>query len=677
MKNRAWLSIAGFGVLLLFWVQLTGVLIEAIYILNLLQTSLNENALGLLFLFSPVLLLPFGRRIPNWLLWLSCAVLFAARGLVPYLDTSERMLAAGLGCAGILLLLPGLLSRSTGEPEAQRGLVIGQGFALAVSLAVLLRALGFGLDYSLESSGGWLGWLLGLLPGALLWQSRAGRENESGSFENPDLLPQPPSLKKQGEISGILGIFAVFTLVYFVFASPGVLARWTEGSYPLIVTLVSGMALGWLLVSLANPALALQRSPRRLLLANSLFVLALVTTILAHIIRFPASPQSAPVVVGAPAWWQQIPLYALLLLFPIIFVNASAAAGALRSRVRSGGQLAPGFLLGSLILVVLVFMLIFTNVWGYVAPVSTPFRNLYWLPFLLAGLLLLWASQRQADQLKEVLAERTPVLLPAPVLLPVLLLGLVFGGTLAAALLGEQTKPSPAGGNSLRVMTYNIQQANTADGEKSYRQQLALIEQVNPDVLVLQESDSARISLNNNDYVRYFASKLGYHSYYGPKTVAGTYGTAILSRYPLENTHSVFTFSDQDETGTAVAEIMVGNRRIAIFNVHPDGSDTAMLAFASTLVERAGAFEHVIALGDYNLRGDEEGYLIVDAVYVNAWMSTYPSGVSPDGTDMSGRNRIDHIFVSENFNVVNPIYVLPPDSWTDHPVHWTDLTWED
>ena len=101
------------------------------------------------------------------------------------------------------------------------------------------------------------------------------------------------------------------------------------------------------------------------------------------------------------------------------------------------------------------------------------------------------------------------------------------------------------------------------------------------------------------------------------------------------------------------------------------------LAFASTLVERAGEYEHVIALGDYNLRGDEQGYLIVDAVYVNAWMSTYPTGVSPDGTDMSCRNRIDHIFVSESFTVVNPIYVLPPDSWTDHPVHWTDLTWQD
>ena len=72
------------------------------------------------------------------------------------------------------------------------------------------------------------------------------------------------------------------------------------------------------------------------------------------------------------------------------------------------------------------------------------------------------------------------------------------------------------------------------------RQQLALIRQVSPDILALQESDSTRISLNNNDYARYYAGKLGYYSYYGPKTLTGTYGTALLSKYPApEHTHGV------------------------------------------------------------------------------------------------------------------------------------------
>lgn len=175
--------------------------------------------------------------------------------------------------------------------------------------------------------------------------------------------------------------------------------------------------------------------------------------------------------------------------------------------------------------------------------------------------------------------------------------------------------------------------------------------------------------------MRYFANKLGYHAYFGPKTVTGTYGTAMLSKYPIENPRSVFTFSDQDEIGTAEAEITVGERQITIFNVHPAGSDEAMLVFARILVNRANEKPDVIAIGDYNLRDHEVPYLLIDEFYKNAWMEIYPTGVDDEGLDMSGENRIDHIFVSPHLTVRNPVYVLPPDSRTDHPVHWAEIFW--
>jgi endonuclease/exonuclease/phosphatase family metal-dependent hydrolase len=99
------------------------------------------------------------------------------------------------------------------------------------------------------------------------------------------------------------------------------------------------------------------------------------------------------------------------------------------------------------------------------------------------------------------------------------------------------------------------------------------------------------------------------------------------------------------------------------------------MVFAKTLVERADQKSNVIALGDYNLRAWEEPYLIIDETYKNAWTDVYPSGIDDDGLDMSGRNRIDHIFVSPHLNVRNPIYLLPPDSWTDHPAHWAEIFW--
>jgi endonuclease/exonuclease/phosphatase family metal-dependent hydrolase len=327
-------------------------------------------------------------------------------------------------------------------------------------------------------------------------------------------------------------------------------------------------------------------------------------------------------------------------------------------------------LLGCTLLVLLIFINIFTNVWGYVEPISTVFRNMYWLPYLLITVLItlcVWMVRKDEVKTAQVIGK--------PAWGYAILLGLVFMGTGIGVLQTSRAIHSPGQEASLTVMTYNIQAANDDTGERSYERQLALIQQVSPDILALQESDTARISLNNNDYVLHYASKLGYYAYYGPTTVTGTFGTAILSKYPLSNTRTVFTFSDQDEIGTAEVEIDVNGRRITIYNVHPDGSDTAMLTWAKTLLERSQDDLYVIALGDFNLRDYEEAYQVIDDVYLNAWVSEFPDEVGSDGTDMSGENRIDHIFVSLTLGVRDPVYVLPPDSATDHPVHWAEITW--
>lgn len=101
-----------------------------------------------------------------------------------------------------------------------------------------------------------------------------------------------------------------------------------------------------------------------------------------------------------------------------------------------------------------------------------------------------------------------------------------------------------------------------------------------------------------------------------------------------------------------------------------------MLVFAETLLERSKDRPNVIAMGDYNLRDYEKPYQLIDSVLTNAWTKVYPSEISPDGVDMSGENRIDHIFVSPTLGVRNPAYVLPPESATDHPVHWAEIYWE-
>jgi endonuclease/exonuclease/phosphatase family metal-dependent hydrolase len=657
--RKTHLAIIAFGILFLFFIQMAGTLVQSIYILDLMHTSLDAKALGVLFFFAPVLLLPFRRKFPSLLVWILFGLLFLARSLTPYPDTLGRMLASGFGTAAALLLFPLMTTaHSKGEARTQTGLWISAGLALGVGLSVLLRTLNFSIDYSLTPAGAWVGWGLGLAFGVLLSQLDWDREAS-------------PRTHSRGLTRAVVGIFLVLTLVYFAFSAPAVIARWTEGNYAMVVGLVSLLALGWAWLAITRPHLFERLSPPVVAAWNLAFTLCLLGTILAHRVAFPQTPSSPAVIVGSPTWLAQIPLVLMLLLFPVLFVDMGLFVRRIRLLNPAPRDLVPGMLLGALALVLLVFINIFTNVWGYIAPVSTPFRNMFWLPYLLLAAsigLLAWSrSKPEAEPAQgrpESHREWAAVLL-------VVFLGSGFG-----ILRTGRVQPAEANKTSLRFMTYNIQAANDNTGEPSYERQLALIREVSPDVLSLQETDTARISLNNNDYALYYASMLGYYSYFGPTSVTGTFGTTILSKYPLLNTRTTFTYSDQDEIGTAEAEIEVGGHTISIYDVHPDGSDTAKLIFARTLLERSQGKLYVVALGDYNLRDYEEAYQLIASFYTNAWVGVYPSKISPDGTDMSGRNRIDHIFVSPSLGVRDPVYVLPPVSATDHPVHWAEIFWD-
>lgn len=649
-----------FGIFFLFFIQMAGTLVESIYILDLMNTALDEKALGLLFFFSPLPLLFLRFHKPDRWAWLAFGLLFLSRGLTPYLATSGRMLASGFATGAALILFPFLMTAKPKDASPARpGFWISAGFALGIVLSVFLRTVNYGLDFSLTPAGGWVGWVLGLFCGYSLAQFG---------------WPVEPVTKKlkSGITLAVLGVFLLLTLVLFAFSAPAVIARWSEGNYSLIVIMISLLSSVWIVLVFIRPDIIDSLSNRRLQLWNLLFTLSLVGTLLAHRIQFPETPESPAVIVGSPTQVQQIPLMLLLFLFPVIFFNLRTFVQQIQIAGLTIRDLIPGMLLGSLALIILVFMHIFTNVWGYIEPVSPWFRNKFWLPYLLLSVAIMLLVARRGDDGVE--TDRIPVgsfHWPTAGLLAVL-----FLGTVVSVALTTRVQPYDMDKSALLVMTYNIQQANDDSGERSYDRQLALIRQISPDLLALQESDSTRVSLNNNDYVRYYAGKLGYYSYYGPKSVTGTYGTALLSRYPLQNTRTMFSYSDRDEIGTTVAEIEVNDLLFTIYNVHPAGSDTAMGVFAETLLADSQAHPNVIAMGDFNLRDYEQAYQLIDLAYTNAWTSVYPSEIGPDGVDMSGENRIDHIFFSPTLQVRNPVYILPPHSATDHPVHWAEIYWE-
>ena len=201
-------------------------------------------------------------------------------------------------------------------------------------------------------------------------------------------------------------------------------------------------------------------------------------------------------------------------------------------------------------------------------------------------------------------------------------------------------------------MTYNMQQGSRLDSTRNYARQLALLRRVNPDIIGLQECDTARPSGGNVDAVRYFAESLGYYAYYGPGSAAGTFGSAILSRYPMRNQYTFFTYSETDEIGTAAAEIPLEGRTVAFFSNHPAGSSAVMNAHVDALTTEVRRYEYAIALGDLNFTAREPFYAKLSRVLDNSAQRLNEADIDYHGHKPRIEDEIDHIFVSRNFQVL-------------------------
>lgn len=653
MKVKLNLSLSYlFGILFLFFIHNLTVLIESIYIMNLLFTKVDEKILGLFFLLSPLLLFIIKDKAKSKTILITSVISIVCRLIIPFTGTVPDIIVAGLGVASFMILLPTLLSSNTRNINIQ----IGIGFALGVLTSVVFRTIGSTVDISLVGITQSIGWILGIIAASLLYVNF-----KSSSMDNE------LNITNKSKIGSAFAIMSSITLIYFVFSSPGVISRWTEANYSIVIAIfVIMLALTIAVFSLKNSIIK-KINLGILTLWNGLFFASLILTILLNTVSFPMLNE-APVVVNNAAWYMFIPMYIMLILSPVLFINIIFFSITETSEKSNTKGTAVSYSITGLFVIILILMFIFTNTWGYVEPISLFFRNKFYLPFLLIGVAiiipciihLIRNSSKQIIKQEQKIEVCPFIKIVAGVLAIVCICSLAITAPKA-----ENTKYEK---NELTIMTYNCQQGVDIYGNRNFDKQVSIIKQIDPDIIVLQESDSARISLGNNDVVKYYADNLNYYSYYGPKTVTGTYGTAILSKYPLENTRTIFTFSNVDEVGTSVAEINYNGKKIGVICAHPCGNEHSDKSFTDMLVQTVSEYEYVIAMGDYNMRETETYYSQITEVLNDSWKVAKSN--TDKGNAPSVNNRIDYIFASDNFDVLNSEYIPCPQSETDHPAHW-------
>lgn len=672
-SKQSWFSGAFASLAFLFFIQQITFLVESIYMLNLLNTKMDARAAGILLLFIPALLFRLKPAKSTYTVIVS--IMLICMLLSPLLSTAYRIFSAGIGAGLFLLYFPLRMS----DKKASK-INWGQSIALATLTSIFFRIAGNTLDVSTTGSTILISWFLVLTAAVLFFielrqSSTTTESSNSKSDKNRSFI---------SILLNALGIAGCIVFIYFAFSSPGVIVRWTQGNYTITHLL---LIIFIVIAVFFNPTSILTSKNTRLMLLiwNGLFLLFFIWNILLHRISFPTLDNIDPVVASGVGSWHSLVSYQMLIFSPVLFMNITWFSRSIWGEKPE--RLAIPFVLSVLMIILCIFMLIFTNTWGYVGQISRIFRNQFHLPFFVAGLMillpLLYPRSKTEVMSAEFLRRRYSRALAV-------LLALLSGGILYY-IDKEPVQLYANPSNELTLMTYNIQQGVDLYGNKNFEGQLSKIREINPDILCLQESDAARISGGNSDVVHYFSSQLGYYSYYGPKTVTGTYGTAILSRFPLTNCRTVFTFSSKDEIGTAIADITIAGGNVTIINSHPAGSAKSRQEHIDMVIAHSKNREHVIAMGDYNFRQDSPYYQQATQTLSDAWLSMYPDAIgdidiSKLRKDIADRKRssgslladgkidmterIDHIFLSRNFEVKEAHYLPAPESETDHPLHW-------
>jgi endonuclease/exonuclease/phosphatase family metal-dependent hydrolase len=365
-------------------------------------------------------------------------------------------------------------------------------------------------------------------------------------------------------------------------------------------------------------------------------------------------------------------LILVILLFPVIIIDFILLCREFFNLTPKPNPRILGgcFTIGSgFYLLGMLLALIFTSTWGFIPIIGTFFRDLFWFIFLLLGLVLV----SSLSNLKNTsLLFSKPFFSSKARIVSISLLVIIFFGTLGSVIVLEPHPPSLSNTSSLKILNYNIQQGVNDRANKNYDGQLALIREINADIIGLQECSKIA---GSSDVVRYFADKLNMYSYFGPKWVTGTTGVAVLSKYPIRNATTLYHYSenvDRKQTATTECEIVVGTHTYTVYNTHTYGRVSTKEILQNDIINRVEGKSNVIFIGDFNFKPFTSPYNLTTAVLNDSWWVRWPTG--EDNLGYNNSQDIELIFVSPDVAVTDCQFVLDPTgSISDHPAYWATI----
>ncbi len=134
-------------------------------------------------------------------------------------------------------------------------------------------------------------------------------------------------------------------------------------------------------------------------------------------------------------------------------------------------------------------------------------------------------------------------------------------------------------GQVIKVLTYNIHHAENMNGKFDVQGIAAVILATNPDLVALQEVDSATLRISKADILKELADATGMYIYFGKAMDfdGGGYGNGVLSKYPIQQAQTLALPSkgkDGEPRSAAIVTVQLpGDSLLRFASAHLDHTE--------------------------------------------------------------------------------------------------------
>ena len=234
---------------------------------------------------------------------------------------------------------------------------------------------------------------------------------------------------------------------------------------------------------------------------------------------------------------------------------------------------------------------------------------------------------------------------------------------------------------TLRVMQFNIRAGLDDAGRLEVTRIAAEIEAADPDLVSLNEVDDGTRRSGGTDEASYLSAATGLHAVFGPTLLGydgGRFGNAILSRYPVLESHNtpLPQVTNFEARALLTATVRVGRQTVSFSSLHlsAGGGGTAdRVLEAETVAQILRAEQHpAVIAGDLNSEPTELSVRILRQHLLDAQEQ---AGTGPGDTvdEEDPSRRIDYVLYDDHFAPVEGSTQVLPSAVSDHRSVVTDL----